>query len=265
MTLEFAIESVTGPRTENQDRANRFDSPFGSVFVVADGMGGYEGGALASSLVQSTVQDTLRRLPESESPKIALVEAIRAANRRVFEQSHNRDAALRHMGSTIVALLISETEDGLLAIGAHVGDSRLYFLREGRLFLLTQDHTVVQQLLNNQALTPAEAADHPQSNVLTRALGQKEDVLVDLTDWMLLRPGDTFLLCSDGLSGFANDQAIQEFLSDDDACTEIAARLVKLAYRSGSTDNVSVLIVRAPMNDQIPICSSNGSTTTNMN
>jgi protein phosphatase len=148
------------------------------------------------------------------------------------------------MGSTIVALLVYQTPDGLLAIGAHVGDSRLYFAREDRIFRLTEDHTIVQQLLKNHTLTEKQALDHPQAGVLARALGQKETVDVDLTSWMLLRPGDTFLLCSDGLSGYLDDSEIRRILVQREASATIALTLLDLAFGEGSDDNVSALVVR---------------------
>jgi protein phosphatase len=148
------------------------------------------------------------------------------------------------MGSTLAALLVRQTADGPIAIGAHVGDSRIYFQRGDRLFRLTRDHTVVQQLLDLGSLTPLQAADHPQASVLTRALGRQEMLVVDLTQWLLLKPGDMLLLCSDGLSGFVQDAAIGDVLSRMSAPEQIADDLVDLALREHSSDNVSVLLVR---------------------
>jgi serine/threonine protein phosphatase PrpC len=245
VTLEFALESATGKRADNQDRVLQLESKFGSVFILADGMGGHEGGAVASSLATSKCKEAMRSLPESLAPDAALVTAIQEANRVIFDESRNGDKNLRRMGSTIVALLVSETPDGLLAIGAHVGDSRLYFAREDRIFRLTEDHTMVQELVKNSTLTEQQAQDHPQAGVLSRALGHSEAVDVDLTSWMLLQPGDTFLLCSDGLSGYVNDDVLREALQQRDASAMIARSLLDLAFREGSDDNVSVLVVRA--------------------
>jgi serine/threonine protein phosphatase PrpC len=243
-TLEFALESATGQRADNQDSVLQFESPFGSVFLLADGMGGYQGGAVASAIATSKCQEVMQGLPPSSAADAALAEAINSANRAIFEVSNNGDKSLRRMGSTIVALLVSETEDGLLAIGAHVGDSRLYFVRDGRLFRLTEDHTMIQQLIKNSTLTEEQARDHPQANVLTRALGHKEDLQPEMTAWMLLKSGDTFLLCSDGLSGYVSDEAIRETLTHREASATLARLLLDLAFLSGSDDNVSVLVVR---------------------
>jgi serine/threonine protein phosphatase PrpC len=148
------------------------------------------------------------------------------------------------MGSTLVVVLVRETSDGALAIGAHVGDSRIYFLRGRQLFCLTKDHTIVERLVDSGALTPEQAVDHPQAGVLTRALGRAEKLAIDLTSWKLLKPGDTFLLCSDGLSAYAPEDLIRDTLLGDDAPDILARRLIDLALLNKSQDNVSVLIFR---------------------
>lgn len=243
--LTVGSESVAGVRKDNQDRLGHFESPFGHVFVLADGMGGYQGGAIASSLVTTQLPHLLAAVPSETPPEAALVQAIQELNQAIVEKGRISSVSERAMGSTLVTLLVRDTIDGPLAIGAHVGDSRLYFLRGGRLFCLTRDHTVVQQLLGMGSLTPSQAEDHPQASVLTRALGRGDATLtVDLTQWLLLRPGDTFLLCSDGLSGYADDAGIGGILSRSDAPEEIARQLVELALRERSTDNVSVLVIR---------------------
>jgi serine/threonine protein phosphatase PrpC len=243
-TLEFALESAAGQRADNQDNVIQFESPFGSVFLVADGMGGYQGGALASKLVISKCEEVLMSLPDSTAPDVALKEAIQEANRAVFTESRHGDKSLRKMGSTIVALLVSETQDGLLAIGAHVGDSRLYFVRDDRLYRLTEDHTMIQQLIKNNTITEEQAEDHPQASVLTRALGHQEEIEVDLTSWMLLKPGDTFLLCSDGLSGYVDDETLRATLTQREASATLSRLLLDLAFSRGSDDNVSVMVAR---------------------
>ena len=183
-------------------------------------------------------------LPDSTAPDVALKEAIQEANRAVFTESRHGDKSLRKMGSTIVALLVSETQDGLLAIGAHVGDSRLYFVRDDRLYRLTEDHTMIQQLIKNNTITEEQAEDHPQASVLTRALGHQEEIEVDLTSWMLLKPGDTFLLCSDGLSGYVDDETLRATLTQREASATLSRLLLDLAFSRGSDDNVSVMVAR---------------------
>jgi PPM family protein phosphatase len=243
VTIEVAHDSATGRRQENQDRLVHFESRFGTAFVLADGMGGHRGGAVASQMAVSQCPAILDSLQEKLSPAEALKQMIEQVNRLIFDQSQGEDAQ-RGMGSTLVALLISETEDGLLAIGAHVGDSRLYFMRQGRLFRLTEDHTLVQQMVKDGTLSEADAQGHPHSNVLTRSLGRRPEIEVDLTSWMLLQPGDVLMLCSDGLHGYVHDDQLAGILACEAASGESVRDLVQLAFRNGTEDNVSVLVVK---------------------
>jgi serine/threonine protein phosphatase PrpC len=243
--LEIASESIAGVRPDNQDRVAHFDSPFGHVFVLADGMGGHGGGGIASFLAVSRLPEILNSIPADEPAQGALTAAIQAVNRAIFDAAEaGREGAVAGMGTTLAAVLVRDTPDGSLAIGAHVGDSRIYFLRGAQLFCLTRDHTIVEKLVESGALTPEQAADHPQAGVLTRALGRVSTLPVDLTSWQLLKPGDLFLLCSDGLSGYAGGEGIRQTLLGGDAPEILARRLVDLAIREGSQDNISVLVFR---------------------
>jgi serine/threonine protein phosphatase PrpC len=247
MTCSLHVGSVSaaGVRTENQDRVTHFDSPFGQVFILADGMGGYSGGATAAAIATSPLPEIMRSLPASMAPQDALVESIGLLNRVIHERARADGDGSKGMGSTLAVLLVRHTDDGSLAIGAHVGDSRIYFMRGGRLFCLTQDHTVVQRMVDDGVLTPQQAFDHPQAHVLTRALGHAAAVAVDLTSWTLLEPGDLFLLCSDGLSGYAADDDIRRTLAHEEPPEAVARRLLDLALREQSQDNISALVVRA--------------------
>jgi PPM family protein phosphatase len=194
--LTLGSESIAGKRKENQDRVAHFESPFGHVFVLADGMGGYEGGSIASSIAATQLPLLLKMIPVEVGPGEALVQAIRELNLLILEKARESGAVERGMGSTVAALLVCSTPEGLLAVGAHVGDSRIYFFRAGKTFCLTRDHTVVQQLIDMGSLTPVQAENHPQASVLTRALGRGDtELAVDLTQWLLLRPNDKLLLC----------------------------------------------------------------------
>jgi serine/threonine protein phosphatase PrpC len=125
-----------------------------------------------------------------------------------------------------------------------VGDSRIYFLRGERLFCLTRDHTLVQDLVESGALTEEQASDHPRAHVLTRALGHGEPLSVDVSSWMLLTGEDVLLLCSDGLSAYVSDEAIREALVTRAPAGELAHGLVQAALEQGSTDNISAAVVR---------------------
>jgi protein phosphatase len=247
--LDIGSASTAGVRPDNQDRLTHFESPFGHVFLLADGMGGYSGGSIASSMATTTLPRLLDSLPPSMAPEAALSESIQTLNSTILAAGRNGGDGVEGMGSTLVVVLVRETSDGALAIGAHVGDSRIYFLRGRQLFCLTKDHTIVERLVDSGALTPEQAVDHPQAGVLTRALGRAEKLAIDLTSWKLLKPGDTFLLCSDGLSAYAPEDLIRDTLLGDDAPDVIARRLIDLALLNKSQDNVSVLIFRVAAAD----------------
>jgi protein phosphatase len=243
--FHVGLASLMGAREENQDRVRHFDSPFGHVFVLADGMGGYKGGAHAADIATSKLSGLLSALPGSMTPRDALVDSIEQLNCLILEESRVVASETEGMGSTLAILLVRDTSDGSFAIGAHVGDSRIYFLRREHLFCLTRDHTVVRRLVDSGALTPEQAATHPQAGVLTRALGRVESVPADVTPWIQAQPDDVFLLCSDGLSGYVGDDAIRDALLRREPAQAVADALVTLALRVRSDDNISVLIVRA--------------------
>jgi|RhiMetdeSRZDD1v2_1073273.scaffolds.fasta_scaffold212590_2 serine/threonine protein phosphatase PrpC len=243
--FRVGASSTNGVREENQDRLTSFQSPFGHLFVLADGMGGHKGGALAAGIATSMLPQILRSLPASTPAPDALVQSIDRLNTVIVDEGRSSGSDVEGMGSTLVVLLVRHTPDGALAIGAHVGDSRIYFLRNDRLFCLTRDHTMVRDLLDAGALTPEQAVDHPQASVLTRALGREGPVAVDLTSWMQVQVDDMFLLCSDGLSAYAEMEDIQATLAQPESPQVIAEMLVRLALRESSEDNISVLVVRA--------------------
>jgi PPM family protein phosphatase len=202
------------------------------LFAVADGMGGAQAGEIASRLATEAVREDEGRGGGQE--RVAAL--IQAANQRVFERS-NVDAAASGMGTTITVALV---EDELISIG-HVGDSRAYLVRGGKLEQLTEDHSLVGELLRSGKLSPEEAETHPQRSVITRALGTDADVDVD-TFSLQPRPGDLFLLCSDGLTSMVGDEEILRTVEESRDDLERAAReLVGLANRGGGEDNITVV------------------------
>jgi serine/threonine protein phosphatase PrpC len=203
------------------------------LFAVADGMGGAKAGEVASGLAAAAVQESGNDGESGEAHVAALIEE---ANRRVFRRaSEDRDAS--GMGTTMTVALV---EDDSVAIG-HVGDSRAYLIRDGRLEQLTDDHSLVAELVRSGKLTPEEAESHPQRSVITRALGTEADVDVD-TFSVEAAPGDLFLLCSDGLTTMVADETILAAVEENRPDLKSAAKaLVNAANRGGGEDNITVV------------------------
>ncbi|MCK0116048.1 protein phosphatase [Isoptericola sp. CG 20/1183] len=234
LALRYAARSDVGlVRQNNQDSA--YAGP--NLLVVADGMGGHAGGDIASSLAIAA----LAPLDESEhGPQEALADLERTVEqaRQDLVHASEVDPDLAGMGTTVTALLRS----GNTLAMAHLGDSRAYLLRDGALNQVTVDHTFVQHLVDTGRISPDEAETHPQRNVVMRVLG---DFDVDLTPDMSVRearPGDRWLLCSDGLSGFVPIEQITQVLAECESPDEAADLLVTLAMTAGSTDNITVVV-----------------------
>ncbi len=230
--------------------------PEHQMFVVADGMGGHSHGEIASRIAVQAIRDQLATLPErlpvSSPPKHAarLRDAIRLAHERVLA-AIRQDASLHGMGTTVVGMLL----DGESVAVAHVGDSRAYRLRDGKLELLTQDHTWVNEQVVAGFLSEEQARVHPLKNVVTRALGGDAEVEVDVREWKVL-PGDLYMLCSDGLTTMLSDAEILERLRAPGRLEELCARLVRDANARGGFDNISVVLLRIEQDgegdDEVP-------------
>ncbi len=222
------------------------------LFIVADGMGGHNAGEVASRQAIESIVDFLRRCqdddvtwPFAHEPDLTeqenrIVTAVKLANRDVCNLSleHQEYAG---MGTTLVALLRSPGENVISV--AHVGDSRCYCLRDGKMTQLTMDHSWVSEQLQKNIITPEEAKNHRWKNVITRALGNKLDVEVDVQSIEVL-PGDVFMLCSDGLSGMLDDDEIEDILIETPDLESSIQALIKGANRNGGLDNISVILVR---------------------
>lgn len=210
----------------------------GWLFIVADGMGGAQAGEVASNLATETIHRLFYQAPASMSRRESLDRAVRSANQAVYERSE-QDPALSGMGTTVTAVVIQDRHVTI----AQVGDSRCYLCRKSHLQQITRDHSYVQEMLDRGFLTPEEARDHPYRNRITRVLGTGSTVEPDLFD-LLLHPGDTLLLCSDGLTGELLDEEIEAILVHAVNPVEAADRLVKAALLKEGRDNISVIVIQ---------------------
>ena len=239
MRLEWAALSDRGRRRTTNEDAFLADSGLG-LFVVADGMGGHAAGEVASRLAVDTLRQALLELAPLAEPRAALESAVRLANQAIFEQTLQQQD-LQGMGTTVVFLLAAPA----VAWIGHVGDSRAYRIRAGAIQQLTHDHSWVGEQVRQGLLSPEEARKHPWRNVVTRALGSKDRVEVDL-DAEPLRPGDTILLCSDGLNTMLGEEQILDAVRGAGNNLEEACRqLVERANKRGGEDNVTVLLLTA--------------------
>jgi serine/threonine protein phosphatase PrpC len=229
-------EQYAGTDTGRQRRANE-DSLLARspLFVVADGMGGAQAGEVASRIAVESFQPGL---PDAREPELALAELARAANARIHELSHS-NAEHAGMGTTLTAAYVGEDE---IAI-AHVGDSRAYCMRDGELVRLTDDHSLVDELMRQGRLTPEEAVEHPQRSVITRALGPEGTVEVDTRSFRA-RAGDVYLLCSDGLTTMVPEATIAEVLAGNERLRDAGEALIAAANEAGGRDNITVLLLR---------------------
>ena len=218
-------------------RANNQDAPIVSeklrLYGVADGMGGHKGGEVPST----SARDNLLRELEGKTPSVAALSgAIEEVNRQIYHQQEHDDA-LTGMGTTLSVLWMS---DNFVYIG-HVGDSRVYLLRDGEFKQMTLDHSLVEQLVREGVLTEEEAQNHPMRNIITRAIGTDESVEVDVVVEER-RKGDLWLACSDGLHGLVDDRQMRDALRQY-APEKAADVLLKAALDAGGRDNVTLVIV----------------------
>jgi serine/threonine protein phosphatase PrpC len=208
----------------------------GMLFVVADGIGGHSGGEIASRLAVDVITRTYYQ--ETADVQTALKTAILEANSAIFDEAF-KNRALYGMGTTCTAFVLKEG----FAFAAHVGDSRLYLLRNNEIYLMTEDHSAVMQMVKRGLLNLQQARNHPDKNIILRALGSH--ATVDITTWnhpLPARVGDQFLLCSDGLYDLVEDKEMQEILIENHPHTA-CGKLIALAKERGGHDNITVGII----------------------
>ncbi len=231
-----AAETVERTDTGRQRRGNE-DSSYARppVFVVADGMGGAKAGEVASKIAVETFEEGL---VDSGSAEERLSERVHEANREIYERARS-EPDLRGMGTTLTSAYL---DDAHLSI-AHVGDSRAYLFRGGELRRLTQDHSLVDELVRRGKLTEEQAAEHPQRSIITRALGPEPTVEVDTWTYPV-RAADVLLLCSDGLTTMISEERIAEILRAEADLSSAADQLIGEANEAGGRDNITVVLFR---------------------
>ena len=228
--MKYGVSTHPGRKRRHNEDAYVIEPP---IFAVADGMGGAKAGEVASGLAAAALKEADRDGPDAET---RVTELIQEANRRVFRRAtEDREAA--GMGTTMTVALV----DGERVVFGHVGDSRAYLIHDGAIEQLTDDHSLVAELVRSGRLTPEEAETHPQRSVITRAVGTEPDVDVD-TFSIDPAPGDLFLICSDGLTDMVDDRTIFEAIERHRGNLEEAAKaLVAAANRVGGEDNITVV------------------------
>ena len=232
-------------REENQDNVRSATVPLGKLFIVADGIGGYQGGATASRMVVDGFSSQLASRPANYPPDRALQEACDYTNTSIHSAAGSSDPTLQRMGSTVVLALVQTAVNGSpIAWIGHVGDSRAYLIRGGKMQKLTSDHSAVQALLSRNLITEDEARNHPDASVLTRSLGHRPEVEMEI-DRVDLQSGDALLLCSDGLWGYVADADISTVATDSTLSVQTTAEtLLHQALAAGGQDNIGIEFVR---------------------
>ncbi|CUX39237.1 Stp1/IreP family PP2C-type Ser/Thr phosphatase [Clostridium sp. C105KSO13] len=244
----FSITDVGMVRQVNQDYVYTTNHPLGplpNLFVVADGMGGHQAGDYASKYTVEVLKRELKQSREQDVEK-ALIHAIKTANREIIKVA-SKDSHLKGMGTTVVAA----TMVNQMMYFANVGDSRLYLINQG-IMQLTKDHSLVEEMVRLGGIKPEEAKHHPDKNIITRAIGAKENVEVDFYEHRL-KKGDIILMCTDGLSNMVEDDELFHIVQGGRDIVEAAESLVEAAKENGGTDNIG-LVLTEPFADEVSEC-----------
>ncbi|MBC7680827.1 MAG: Stp1/IreP family PP2C-type Ser/Thr phosphatase [Ferruginibacter sp.] len=245
MMYEFCTQTHTGLLRENNEDAVAFDAPSG-VAVLADGMGGYKAGEVASSMATAFIHTELGRWlldaglqANAKEVRRAMDICVHNANLAVFTAANTHEEYVG-MGTTLV---VGVFRDSRLLVG-HIGDSRCYRFRGTTLLQITKDHSLLQEQLDAGLITPAEAAISTNKNLVTRALGIEDAVLLEVHEHAV-EQGDVYLMCSDGLSDMVDDAPIARIMETDAPLDQKARQLISIANAHGGRDNITVLLVHA--------------------
>ena len=241
----FALTDVGQRRKINQDCVYASVEPVGNLpnlFIVADGMGGHKAGDFASRFAVNAVRESIGASQETNPIKL-IRDAIELANRGILRESDEHEE-MRGMGTTIVVTTIVDR----YAYTANVGDSRLYLLGD-TLNQITKDHSLVEEMVRLGEITEAEARNHPDKNIITRAVGATSNVDIDFFDYKV-RPGGIILMCSDGLSNMVEDEEIRRILRRTISIEEKARVLVETANENGGKDNIAVILVEPDSDEE---------------
>jgi protein phosphatase len=245
MNYEFCTRTDPGLARENNEDSVTFDEPT-RLGILADGMGGYNAGEIASGMATTFIKSELGRWLSQAGRHANAKEVRRAmeicvdnANRSIFNAA-NSNPQYSGMGTTLV---VGVFQDGRLLLG-HIGDSRCYRLRGSDLAQITKDHSLLQEQMDAGLITPEQAAVSTNKNLVTRALGVEDAVLLEVNEHRV-EPGDTYLMCSDGLSDMIDDATIARILQGEGTLEEKAVQLVDAANANGGRDNISVLLAQA--------------------
>lgn len=244
----FSITDVGKRRNMNQDYVYSSERPVGNLpnlFIVADGMGGHNAGDFASRYTVETIEQLVKDSTLTE-PAAIIESVIKQANLMLIEQA-NEHEEMRGMGTTIVLAVL----EGTRLIVANVGDSRLYVVNQ-KITQITKDHSLVEEMVRMGEMDKDVARDHPDKNIITRAIGAIPEVVVDFFE-LELEPGDEVLMCSDGLTNMIEDMDIRNIMRGQRDIAEQAEKLVETANENGGKDNITVIVIE-PFSDEVKTC-----------
>jgi protein phosphatase len=245
MNYEFCLQTDPGLARENNEDSVAVDEPT-RLAILADGMGGYNAGEIASGMATTFIKSELGRWlaqagrhANAREVRRAMEICVDNANRSIFNAA-NSNPHYSGMGTTLVLAVFQE---GRVLLG-HIGDSRCYRLRGSEFMQITKDHSLLQEQMDAGLITPAQAATSNNKNLVTRALGVEDTVLLEVSEHKV-ETGDVFLMCSDGLSDMVDDQGIARILVQEGPLADKVSQLIAAANANGGRDNISVLLAQA--------------------